>query len=62
MSKLGFLLYVMAAPTIAGIFVVALLTMGKFTATAVAGAAILGFLIALPVVWYVGKQLSPRRR
>jgi hypothetical protein len=26
----------------------------------VAAAAIAGFVVALPVAWYVGKQLSPR--
>jgi hypothetical protein len=60
MSRLALLIYVMAAPTLAGILVVAVLTMGKFTAMSVAAAAIAGFVVALPVAWYVGKQLSPR--
>ena len=60
MSRLALLIYVMAAPTLAGILVVAVLTMGKFTAISVAAAAIAGFVVALPVAWYVGKQLSPR--
>lgn len=60
MSRLALLIYVMAAPTLAGILVVAVLTMGKFTAMSVAAAAITGFVVALPVAWYVGRQLSPR--
>ena len=60
MSRLALLIYVMAAPTLAGILVVAVLTMGKFTAMSVAAAAIAGFVVALPVAWYVGRQLSPR--
>jgi len=60
MSRLPLLIYVIAAPTLAGILVVVLLTMGKFDATSVAAAAIAGFVVALPVAWYVGKQLSPR--
>lgn len=58
MKWLPLLAYVLSAPVIAGIIMVAVLTMPKFTTTMLVGGALLGFVIALPVAWLVSKKLS----
>ena len=58
MRWLPLLVYLLSAPVIAGIIMIAVLTMPQFTNTMLVGGALLGFLIALPVAWVVSKKLS----
>lgn len=50
------LVYVLAAPTIAGSIMVALLTLNADNRTLVAG-TLAGFAIALPVAWIVTRSI-----
>lgn len=50
-------LYAMAGTTLAGIFIVAALTMGMTTAQPIIWASVLGFVVALPIVWFVNRAL-----
>ena len=56
MKWLPLLSYVLAAPTIAGSIMVALLTMGVDNRTLIGG-ALAGFVIALPVAFLVSKAI-----
>ncbi|NCU20249.1 CTP synthetase [Candidatus Falkowbacteria bacterium] len=57
MFRLFALIYTLAAPTLAGIFITALLTMNRFDGTSIIYAAAAGFLVGLPVAYLVAKQL-----
>lgn len=65
MKWLPLLVYVLAAPTIAGSIMVALLTLNTDNRTLIAG-TLAGFAIALPVAWLLtrsirnGVQPTPR--
>lgn len=50
-------IYAMAGASLAGILIVAGLTMGYTTMTPILYAAITGFVVALPVAWAVAKKL-----
>ena len=52
------IVYVMAAPVIAGSVVIALLTMPGYTSSSIGIGALAGALVALPVSWFVAKQLA----
>lgn len=56
MKWLPLLTYVLAAPTIAGSIMVAMLTMGVDNRMLI-GATLAGFVIALPVAWLVSKSI-----
>ena len=56
MKWLPLLAYVLCAPTIAGSIMVALLTMGVDNRTLIGG-ALAGFVIALPVAWFVSASI-----
>ena len=60
MLRLMSLLYSMIATTLAGIGVIAVLAANKGTAMPIIGAAVVGAVLALPVTWYVAKQISAR--
>lgn len=51
------ILYAVIGTSLAGIFMVAALTMGMTTATPVVYSALAGFVVAVPVVWIVAKKL-----
>lgn len=56
MKWLPVLLYVLAAPTIAGSIMVALLTVNTDNRTLVIG-TLAGFVIALPVAWFITRSI-----
>lgn len=56
MKWLPLLTYVLAAPTIAGSIMIALLTMGVDNRTLIVG-TLAGFVIALPVAWLVSRSI-----
>lgn len=58
MMRLFLILYTLAATTLAGSFIVAVLTMNRFDGRSIIGAAVLGAVVALPVAWGVAKRLS----
>jgi len=59
MSRLFLLLYALIGPTLAGIGVVIVLTMGMVTLKAILGSAALGFALGVPAAWAVMRQLAP---
>lgn len=58
MSRLMMTLFSMVATTLMGIGVVVALTTGYDTLTPILIAAAVGFVLALPVSWFVAKQLE----
>lgn len=60
MKWLPLLVYVLTAPVIAGVIMIAVLSMGKFTTTMLVGGGLAGFVIALPIAWVVSRQLAGR--
>lgn len=57
MTRVMMLLFSMIATTLMGIGVVIVLTAGVVTYAAIIAAAVVGFLLAIPVSWLVAKQL-----
>lgn len=57
MTRVMMLLFSMIATTLMGIGVVVVLTAGIVTYAAIIAAAVVGFLLAIPVSWLVAKQL-----
>jgi membrane associated rhomboid family serine protease len=57
--------YLLVAPTIMGILIVALLTLDMFSAMAISIAAVAGAIIGIPIAWFVAKkideQIKPNR-
>lgn len=63
MLKLFGAIYVLTAPTIMGILIVALLTMNRFDSIQILIAAVVGAVLAIPVAAVIAKQISaPKRR
>jgi hypothetical protein len=62
MSKLGILIYILTAPVIAGVLMIAVLSMPPYRNNILIGAGLLGFAMALPVAWAVTKKLSQNVR
>ncbi|WP_432450480.1 CTP synthetase [Aliiroseovarius marinus] len=58
MLRLALVLYAMIGTSLAGIFMVAALTMGMDTAQPIIWAAIAGFAVGLPVSWVIAKQIN----
>lgn len=58
MTRIFSLIYTMAAPTLAGAAVIAVLIQPDYTAKMVILVAAAGAIVALPVSWYVAKQIS----
>lgn len=56
MKWLPLLVYVLAAPTIAGSIMVALLTINTDNRTLIIG-ALAGFVIALPAAWFITRSI-----
>lgn len=56
MRWLPLLVYVLAAPTIAGSIMIALLTLNADNRTLIAG-TLAGFALALPVAWVVARSI-----
>jgi hypothetical protein len=55
---LPLLIYVLAAPTIAGAIVIAILSMSGFTNTMLVAGALAGFVLAIPVAWIISRNLG----
>lgn len=58
MLRLALVLYAIIGTSLAGIFMVAALTMGMDTAQPIIWAAAAGFLVGLPVSWLIAKQID----
>lgn len=58
MTRLMMTLFSMIATTLMGAFVVAALTMGYVATQPILIAALLGFVLAIPVSWLVAKQIA----
>lgn len=58
MTRLMMILYSMISTALAGSFIVAALTMGYDTLNPILIAAAAGFGLALPVSWFVARQIA----
>lgn len=58
MFSLRLATYLLVAPTLAGILVIALLTAGMASGVAIAGAAVAGFIIAIPLAVILAARLA----
>lgn len=58
MLRLTAVIYVLLGATMAGILIVAALTMGFDTGKPIVYAAIIGFIAALPISWVVAGKLK----
>lgn len=58
MTRLMMMLFSMIATTLMGIGVVIALTAGWVDGTAIIAAAVIGFVLAIPVSWVVAKQIA----
>ncbi|MEZ5870239.1 MAG: hypothetical protein R3D32_00055 [Nitratireductor sp.] len=61
-SRLAMLLYIIAAPVLAGSAVTAVLSMRGSTKQMLIYAALAGFAVAIPVAWIVAGSLSAKNR
>lgn len=57
MFSLRMAVYLLVAPTVAGAFVIALLTANMVTASYIAGAAIAGAVVSIPIAWVLANRL-----
>lgn len=58
MTRLMMILFSMASVTLMGIGIVFALTIGRVDAPAIIAAAVVGFVLAIPVSWFVAKQIA----
>jgi len=58
MSRLFMLLYALIGPSLAGVGVIAVLTMGRVALDPILIAAATGFALGLPFAWLVMRQLA----
>lgn len=58
MTRLMMLLFSMVATTLMGVGIIIVLVAGQGTLTPILAAAAAGFVLALPVSWYIAKQLE----
>jgi hypothetical protein len=58
MSKLGFLIYILTAPAVAGALMIIVLSMPGYKSNTLITAALAGFVAALPIAWAVTKKLA----
>lgn len=58
MLRLAAVIYILLGATLAGIFIIAALTVGMDAAQPIIYAAVAGFIVALPVSWVVAKQIK----
>ncbi len=58
MTKIALLIYIIVAPTLAGIAMVAVLVIGADTGNPVIASVLVGALVAIPVAWLIAKKLS----
>jgi hypothetical protein len=58
MSRLAMVLFSMASVSLAGVLVVAALVTGHEDARSILIAAVVGFVLAIPVSWWIAKQIE----
>ncbi|HBD91665.1 MAG: CTP synthetase [Rhodobacteraceae bacterium GWE1_64_9] len=58
MTRLMLVIFSMASTALMGAFIVAALTMGQDTLQPILIAAALGFVAAIPVSWFVARQIA----
>ena len=58
MTKIALLIYVIASPTLAGILMVAALVINSSSTPLLLAGIITGFVIAIPISWYVAKLIN----
>jgi hypothetical protein len=58
MLKLWAIFYVIVSPVVAGALIVAVLTNSAYTNNQIIWAAVAGFVLALPVSWFVAKKIN----
>ncbi|SFK03735.1 CTP synthetase [Celeribacter neptunius] len=58
MNRLAGILYSLISTTLAGSFVVVALTIGQDTLKPILIAAAIGFVVALPVTWFIAKKIT----
>lgn len=58
MTRLMLIIFSMASTTLMGVGIVAALTMGQDTLQPILIAAAIGFIAAIPVGWFVAKQIE----
>ncbi|RME14187.1 MAG: CTP synthetase [Alphaproteobacteria bacterium] len=51
------IVYILAGVTLAGIFMVAVLTIGLTTAQPVVYSALAGFVVGIPVAWVIARMI-----
>ena len=61
MFRLASLIYSIAGATLAGIAIIAVLVAGMVTTNAIVGAAVAGFVLALPIAWIVAKKIDAKK-
>lgn len=57
MLKIFGAIYILTAPTVMGILIVALLSMNMFDSSKIIIAAVAGAVVSLPISWVVGKRI-----
>lgn len=57
MFRLAAIIYVLVSVALAGAFVTALLSANIFDRMSLAGAAVAGAVIAMPIAWLIAKQM-----
>ena len=58
MTRLMMILFSMISPTLMGVGVIAALTAGYYTLNSILIAVATGFVLAIPVSWYVARTLT----
>ncbi len=57
MFRLASILYALAGPTLAGILVIAALTMGRDDLRSILWAALVGAVLGLPASWIIARKI-----
>ncbi len=58
MLRLTMILFSMISTALAGTAIIAALTMGWVDLTSIVVAAVFGFVLAIPVSWFVARQIA----
>jgi len=61
MVRVALLIFSVIATSLMGIAIVVVLTAGYGTLMPILYAALVGFLVALPVTWVIAKKIDPTR-
>ncbi|WP_298257412.1 CTP synthetase [uncultured Litoreibacter sp.] len=60
MFRLAAILFSMTSTTLAGIGVIAVLSMGYDTWVPIVAAAAVGFVLSIPATWWLAKQITAK--